>query len=312
VLYVFVIVLACLSLLVWPGTIGRAAFWLAVVTLGVHVWALIARMYLTDRWLVFVTNLYSSAVFIGCGAVILCLILEAIYRNGIGTLLASVLGSITLVIAHHLAGTGDTLAQLQAVLDTNFWLATHVTCVTLGYTSTFVAGFLGIIYILRRVLSVFLNVPETRAMAQMIESKSLAQMIYGIVCFAMFFSFTGTVLGGIWADQSWGRFWGWDPKENGALLIVLMNALILHARWAGIVKQRGMAVLAVCGNMVTGWSWFGTNQLGVGLHAYGFNNTLATGLTIFWLTQLGFIALGLIPLRFFHNFAQIVMPRTAA
>jgi ABC-type transport system involved in cytochrome c biogenesis permease subunit len=312
VLYVFVFVLACLSLLVWPGTLGRAAFWLAIVTLGVHVWALVARMYLMDRWLVFVTNLYSSAVFIGCGSVILCLILEAIYRNGIGTLLASVLGSITLVIAHHLAATGDTLAQLQAVLDTNFWLATHVTCVTLGYTSTFVAGFLGIIYILRRVLSAFLNVPETRAMAQMIESKSLAQMIYGIVCFAMFFSFTGTVLGGIWADQSWGRFWGWDPKENGALLIVLMNALILHARWAGLVKQRGMAVLAVCGNMVTGWSWFGTNQLGVGLHAYGFNNTLATGLTIFWLTQLGFIVLGMIPLRLFRNFAQMLMPRTAA
>jgi ABC-type transport system involved in cytochrome c biogenesis permease subunit len=302
VLYVFVFVLACLSLLVWSGPLARAAFWLAIVTLGVHVWALIARMYLMDRWLVFVTNLYSSAVFIGCGAVILCLVLEAIYRNGIGTLLASVLGSITLVIAHHLAGTGDTLAQLQAVLDTNFWLATHVTCVTLGYTSTLVAGFLGMIYILRRVLSGFLDVPETKALARMVDSKTLAQMIYGIVCFAMFFSFTGTVLGGIWADQSWGRFWGWDPKENGALLIVLMNALILHARWAGLVKQRGMAVLAVCGNMVTGWSWFGTNQLGVGLHAYGFNNTLAKGLTIFWLTQLGFIFLGLIPLQVFSIF----------
>src|SRR5258708_29304326 len=97
-------------------------------------------MYLMYRWLVYVTNLYSSSVFIGCGAVILCLILEAIYRNGIGTLLASVLGSITLVIAHHLAGTGDTLAQLQAVLDTNFWLATHVPYVTFGYTSPFVSG----------------------------------------------------------------------------------------------------------------------------------------------------------------------------
>ena len=80
--------------------------------------------------------------------------------------------------------------------------------------------------------------------------RGLGQMLYGVVCFAMFFSFFGTVLGGIWADQSWGRFWGWDPKENGALLIVLMNALILHARWAGLVKQRGMAVLAIVGNMV--------------------------------------------------------------
>jgi ABC-type transport system involved in cytochrome c biogenesis permease subunit len=295
VLYVGVFILACIGFLGWAEPLGRAAFWLAAVTLVVHVWALLARMYLMDRWLVFVTNLYSSAVFIGCGSVILCLMLEAIYRNGIGTLLAAVLGSSTLVIAHHLAGTGDTLAQLQAVLDTNFWLATHVTCVTLGYTSTFVAGFLGIIFIARRLLGAFVELPESR---------TLGQMIYGIVCFATFFSFTGTVLGGIWADQSWGRFWGWDPKENGALLIVLMNSLILHARWAGLVKQHGMAVLAVCGNMVTGWSWFGTNQLGVGLHAYGFNNTLASGLTIFWAIQLGIIALGLLPVHRIRGFVH--------
>src|SRR5581483_5754120 len=109
------------------------------------------------------------------------------------------------------------------------------------------------------------------------------------------FSFVGTVLGGIWADQSWGRFWGWDPKENGALLIVLWNALILHARWAGMVKHAGMAVLTVVGNMITGWSWVGTNQLGVGLHAYGFNNTLAVGVVVFWAINLGFLGMGLWP-----------------
>jgi hypothetical protein len=122
-------------------------------------------------------------------------------------------------------------------------------------------------------------------------------MTYGVVCFAMFLSFTGTVLGGIWADQSWGRFWGWDPKENGALLIVLWNALILHARWGGMVKQRGLAVLTVVGVMVTGWSWIGTNQLGVGLHAYGFNNTLARALVVGWFVCGGTIVAGLIPLR---------------
>jgi ABC-type transport system involved in cytochrome c biogenesis permease subunit len=292
ILYVCVFVLACLGFLGWNETLGRSAFWLAIVILVVHTWALLARMYLMDRWFVFVTNLYSSAVFIGWGCVILCLILEVIFRNGIGTVLAAVLGSITLLIAHHLAGTGDTLHQLQAVLDTNFWLATHVTCVTWGYTSTFVAGFLGTVYILLRVVTRSLDSKTAR---------TLGQMIYGIVCFATLFSFTGTVLGGIWADQSWGRFWGWDPKENGALLIVLMNALILHARWAGLVKVRGMAVLTICGNMVTGWSWFGTNQLGVGLHAYGFNNTLARGLVIFWLVQLAFIVVGLLPIRFWRN-----------
>ena len=129
-------------------------------------------------------------------------------------------------------------------------------------------------------------------------------MIYGIVCFATLFSFVGTVLGGIWADQSWGRFWGWDPKENGALLIVIWNALILHARWGGLVKQRGMAVLAVVGNMVTCWSWFGTNQLGVGLHAYGFNDKLSAWLDRFWVTQLALIAVGLVPLRHWLSFKK--------
>ena len=122
-------------------------------------------------------------------------------------------------------------------------------------------------------------------------------MIYGVVCFATLLSFVGTVLGGIWADQSWGRFWGWDPKENGALLIVIWNALILHARWGGMVKQRGMAVLAVLGNIVTAWSWFGTNLLGVGLHSYGFNKTLAALCTYWWVSQVGLIGLAMLPLQ---------------
>jgi hypothetical protein len=185
---------------------------------------------------------------------------------------------------------------MQAVLDTNFWLATHVVCITLGYTATFFAGGLAILYVLGYAIHGVLGKPVDRGVMQV-----LAQMIYGVVCFATLLSFTGTVLGGIWADQSWGRFWGWDPKENGALMIVIWNALVLHARWGGVVKQRGMAVLAIVGNMVTGWSWFGTNQLGVGLHAYGFNSTLALWLVIFWASQLIFLAVGLVPLSFWRS-----------
>src|SRR3954463_6738577 len=95
-------------------------------------------------------------------------------------------------------------------------------------------------------------------------------MTYGVICFALFFSFIGTVLGGIWADQSWGRFWGWDPKENGALLIVLWNASPLHARWAGYGREKGIMAMAIFGNVITSLSWFGVNMLGVGLHSYGF------------------------------------------
>ena len=101
------------------------------------------------------------------------------------------------------------------------------------------------------------------------QAAELSRMTYGVLCAGMFLSFVGTVLGGLWADYSWGRFWGWDPKENGALLIVIWIALILHARWGGMVKQRGIAVLSVLGIIVTSWSWFGTNFLGFGLHNYG-------------------------------------------
>ena len=106
-------------------------------------------------------------------------------------------------------------------------------------------------------------------------------MVYGIVCFATLFSFVGTVLGGIWADQSWGRFWGWDPKENGALLIVLWNAIILHARWGGLVRERGLMNLAIFGNIVTAFSWFGVNMLGIGLHSYGFMDAAFKWLMLF-------------------------------
>src|SRR5207249_5322714 len=104
-----------------------------------------------------------------------------------------------------------------------------------------------------------------------------------------------SVLGGIGDDQSWGRFWGWDPKENGAILIVVMNALVLHARWGGMIRERGLAALCIVGNMITAWSWFGTNQLGIGLHAYGFNKELAESCRDFWISQLVIIGLGLIP-----------------
>ena len=122
--------------------------------------------------------------------------------------------------------------------------------------------------------------------------QSLYRMIYGATCFGILFSTIGTILGGLWADDSWGRFWGWDPKENGALLIVIWNALMLHARWDGMVKGRGFALLAIGGNIVTAWSWFGTNELGIGLHSYGFTQGVLFWLTTFIFIQVLFLVAG--------------------
>jgi ABC-type transport system involved in cytochrome c biogenesis permease subunit len=273
-------------------TLRRSAVWLLWLAFAIHTTGLIYRMVLEGRPPV--TNLYSSAIFIGWGACLLGLILEMFHKNGIGAVAASGMGFITLIIAHHLALEGDTMEMMRAVLDTNFWLATHVVAVTVGYASTFVAGFLALIYVVRGMFTKTLDENT---------GKSLARMIYGIVCFATLFSFVGTVLGGIWADQSWGRFWGWDPKENGALIIVLWNALILHLRWGGIVRERGLVNCAIFGNVVTAWSWFGVNMLGIGLHSYGFTEAAFKWLVLFVVSQLAFIALGMLPARMWKSFS---------
>jgi ABC-type transport system involved in cytochrome c biogenesis permease subunit len=292
VIYVVALLLALFSWFNMSDWLRRSAFYLVGLAWVIHTFGLVFRMVLEGRPPV--TNLYSSAIFIGWGAVILGMVLEKIYRDGIGCVVAAFAGFVTQIIAHNLAMSGDTMEMMRAVLDTNFWLATHVVVVTLGYASTFVAGFLAIIYILRGVFTNTLS-PET--------AKSLARMVYGIVCFATLFSFVGTVLGGIWADQSWGRFWGWDPKENGALLIVLWNATILHARWGGLVRERGLMNLAIVGNIVTSWSWFGVNMLGIGLHSYGFTDAAFRWLMLFVGSQLAIILLGLLPVKMWKSFS---------
>jgi ABC-type transport system involved in cytochrome c biogenesis permease subunit len=296
-LYVLAFLLACASWLGWSSALRRSAFYILLIALAIHTFGLVSRMYLQERPPV--TNLYSSAIFIGWGAVIVALILERIFKDGIGAACAGAIGFVTLIIAHHLAGSGDTLEMLQAVLDTNIWLATHVVAITTGYSAMFLAGMLAIIYVVRGVFTRSLK-KET--------ADSLARMTYGVVCFATLFSFVGTVLGGIWADQSWGRFWGWDPKENGAVLIVLWCAITLHARWGGFIRQRGLMIMALFGNIVTSFSWFGVNMLGVGLHSYGFMEKAFPWLVGFMISQLALMAIAAMPLEKWRSFQTARVP----
>ena len=290
-LYVLAFLLACASWLGGSALLRRSAFYLLLLALAIHTFGLVSRMCLQERPPV--TNLYSSAIFIGWGAVIVSLILERIFKDGIGAACAGAIGFVTLIIAHHLAGSGDTLEMLQAVLDTNIWLATHVVAITTGYSAMFLAGMLAIIYVVRGVFTRSLKKPT---------ADSLAGMTYGVVCFATLFSFVGTVLGGIWADQSWGRFWGWDPKENGAVLIVLWCAITLHARWGGFIRQRGLMIMAIFGNVVTSFSWFGVNMLGVGLHSYGFMQKAFPWLVGFMVSQFALMCVAAMPLERWRSF----------
>jgi len=341
IIYIVALLLAGGALLTYgvspnlSESLRRSAFYLIGLAFVVHTFGLIYRMVLEGRPPV--TNLYSSAIFIGWGACALGLVLERVYKVGLGSAVAGLAGFITLLIAHNLALGGDTMEMMRAVLDTNFWLATHVVVVTLGYASTFFAGGLAMAYVVLGIFTPLLSKPlgergvkvvrasgaavgalaggivgavaggavakaATRDSGEAVLGKALTKMVYAIVCFATLFSFAGTVLGGIWADQSWGRFWGWDPKENGALLIVIWNVIILHARWGGLVKERGLMNLAIFGNVVTAWSWFGVNMLGIGLHSYGFMDSAFRWLMLFDVSQVVLIVLGCLPLAMWKSF----------
>ena len=289
-LYIFAFVLILISWLKWTLPLNKSAFWIITFTFLLHTFGLLARMYIQGRPPV--TNLYSSAIFVGWGAVFLGIIIEHFYKNGIGGAMSSLIGFTTLIIAHHLAMTGDTLEMMRAVLDSNFWLATHVIIITFGYSAMFFAGALAIVFILLGLFSKKFGKND---------AKSLSNMVYGITCFAALFSLVGTILGGIWGDQSWGRFWGWDPKENGALMIILMGAIVLHARWGGIFKEKGIMNLAICGNIITAWSWFGTNLLGVGLHSYGFTDSGFFTMLLFIISQLFFIGISFLPWTYWRS-----------
>jgi ABC-type transport system involved in cytochrome c biogenesis permease subunit len=293
-LYLPILVLSFVGWFFRGRTLRNTGLWLMALGFIVHTVALLLRMWISGRPPV--TNLYSSSIFIGWAVVVAAFVVEIVLKNGIGNILGASVGAATLMIAHYLAlDEGDTMGVMQAVLDTTFWLATHVVCITLGYAATFLAGAIAIAYCVMAVIKKF---PKEDGSLQ-----SVGQMVYGSLCFALFFSLVGTVLGGLWADDSWGRFWGWDPKENGAMLIVMWNAVILHARWDKMVRDYGTAVLAIGGNIVTAWSWFGVNELKAGLHTYGFTEGRLYALATFVEIQAALILLAVL-VAWFHRRSQ--------
>jgi ABC-type transport system involved in cytochrome c biogenesis permease subunit len=177
----------------------------------------------------------------------------------------SIGGSVLHFIGLKYAVDGDTLGMLVAVLNSNFWLATHVTTITIGYGVSLVAGLMAHLYLIFSIVN-----PDKEKLNKIFNNT------YGLTLMALFFTLFGTILGGIWADQSWGRFWGWDPKENGALLIVLWHLMMLHLRISGMVQQLGYAFGVSLVNIVVAIAWFGVNLLNVGLHSYGFTDNVET------------------------------------
>jgi ABC-type transport system involved in cytochrome c biogenesis permease subunit len=217
-----------------------------------------------------VGNLYDTIPFITASAVLVALVVEALSRRGFALGLAPVLGVLGLVLARRfeIGDAKDHMDPLVAVLDSNFWLVVHVITITLGYSAGLLSAALSHGYLLARALGLD---GGDRGL-----QRSLTRAVYGTICFTLFLSLVGTVLGGIWANDSWGRFWGWDPKENGALMIVLWNLAILHARLGGLLNEWLLHLASVAGACVVVFSWWHVNFLGVGLHNYGFTAGKAT------------------------------------
>lgn len=237
----------------------RAGILLVLLAFIPHTWGIATRMIIMSRPPI--TNLFETFISVSWVCCILGLATEWFQRNRLGLIIATFSAAALLFISDKYASEGDTLSVLVAVLDTNFWLSTHVVTISLGYAGCCAAGIAGHIYLIQKMVGA-----SREAMADTYKA------IYGILAFGLVFSFIGTVLGGIWADQSWGRFWGWDPKENGALLIVLWCAVLFHARMGGRIKELGMAAGSVIGITIVMFAWFGINLLGVGLHSYGFSS----------------------------------------
>ena len=241
-----------------------------------HVLGLGMRIIIMDRPPV--SSLYETFIFVGFIAVLLGLFIEHYNRQWLGIVTAAISGTALLFIANKYSAEGDTLKVLIAVLNSNFWLATHVTTITMGYAATCVGGLLGHIWLVQAVFG-----KDSQTLDKTYKTT------LGILGVALCLTFLGTNLGGIWADQSWGRFWGWDPKENGALMIVLWTALLFHAKVALMIGPLGLAVGAVIGMMVVMWAWFGVNLLSVGLHSYGFTSGVATSLIIYAVFEIIFL-----------------------
>ncbi len=231
--------------------------------------AIITRSYILSRPPV--GTLYESILFVALICAITGFIIWLKSRNIVVIFIGGLSALTLLIIAPYILEGQQNLQMLSAVLNTNFWLATHVLCITAGYGVCIMAALLAHAYLLNKSLGK--NTVNADG--------NLFALIHKLSLLALLLTAVGTALGGIWADQSWGRFWGWDPKENGALLIVLWLIWAQHGRLSGHLKPLAFSGAIAATNIIVALSWFGVNLLNTGLHTYGFIAGLGDSLFAF-------------------------------
>lgn len=187
--------------------------------------------------------------------------------------------ALLLFFARFVLETGDAFRALPAILNSSVFLTLHVFTIAMGFAGMILSGIVAHVALFR-----FRGREIPR-------DEPLMSLLYGTLVFGSVLTIVGTLLGGVWADFAWGRFWGFDPKECGALFVILWTMLGLHLRSGRLVTNRGFALFNAFNVIVTFLCWFGINLLGVGLHSYGFQNGTFTWLLSFVLVDCALILL---------------------
>ena len=260
-------------------TFARAGMALVVGGFGFNAYGMLLRTMISGRPPV--TNMYETVVFVAWGGVLFALVFEAIYKARYFAATAAGLATLCLILADNVPILDGAIAPLVPVLRDNMWLTVHVLTIMLGYAAFTLAMGLGHLN-----LGLYFFAPGKASLL-----KSLSLFLYRALQVGTLFLAVGTLLGGVWASYSWGRFWGWDPKETWALIALLGYLAILHGRFVGWIKDFGLAVGSILGYLLVLMAWYGVNfVLGTGLHSYGFGSggyTYIGGFVLFEVLVIG-------------------------
>jgi len=233
-----------------------------------------------------VTNMYESVVWVSMGTVLFGLIFYAVYRNRLILLSALPVAFLCLLLVRSLpVAMPSRLDPLVPVLRDNFWLTIHVLTITLSYAAFALS--LGFAHV---ILWHYIRNPDQAPLLRQLHAWLYRMMFVGLILLA-----AGTILGGVWANYSWGRFWGWDPKETWAFIALLMYVVAIHGKMAGWWGEFGIAVAAIVNFSGIVMAWYGVNYiLGAGLHSYGFGVGGETYVLAFLLAEAVYVGLAVV------------------
>jgi cytochrome c-type biogenesis protein CcsB len=215
-----------------------------------------------------VSNTYEALLWMGLVAIGVGAVAQVLNRKGF-YLFGALCAALISVLFAGMVPLEDQTNSLPAVLRSNFWLTIHVLTIVASYGVLALASVLGHVYLARDVLFH----PRGRAFAESKLSHPLIAQTYRTIQIGLVLLTAGTILGGVWAADSWGRFWGWDPKETWALISIIVYFAVLHARYNRWLRDFGLAAAAVLGFVVIVWTFYGVNYvMATGLHSYGFGS----------------------------------------